>query len=135
MKARVVIVGAPGYSGAELASILLGHPGAEIVGLFGSAKREDASETFDRVFPRFRNRLTLPVMAASVPEIVKLRPDAVFLCTPHEASVELATRWLDFQRTARNGSNRACTALGPHALFVPRVYWHKSAGPRSVAPL
>lgn len=95
MKARVVIVGAPGYSGAELASILLGHPGAEIVGLFGSAKREDASETFDRVFPKFRNRLTLPVMAASVPEIVRLSPDAVFLCTPHEASVELAAQLVE----------------------------------------
>lgn len=95
MKARVVIVGAPGYSGAELASILLGHPGVDVVGLFGSAKREEAAETFDRVFPRFRNRLTLSVMAASVPEIVKLSPTAVFLCTPHEASVELAAQLVE----------------------------------------
>lgn len=95
MNARVVIVGAPGYSGAELASILLGHPKADIVGLFGSAKREESAETFDRVFPRFRDRLTLPVLAASVPEIEKLAPDAVFLCTPHEASVDLAARLVE----------------------------------------
>jgi N-acetyl-gamma-glutamylphosphate reductase len=36
---RIVIVGAPGYTGAELSAMLAAHPGAEIVGLFGSEKR------------------------------------------------------------------------------------------------
>lgn len=91
MKKRVVIVGASGYGGAEALSILLGHPEVEVVGLFGSAGRSsgDRVQTIDEVFPRFRNRCTLP-LAAGTPEAIKaLSPDAAFLATPHEASMDL----------------------------------------------
>ncbi len=92
MAARVVIVGAGGYSGAELASLILRHPGAELVGVFGSSRRADEGkvQTLAEVFPRFRGQVDLALRPASVPEIVALSPDAVFLCTPHEASIELA---------------------------------------------
>lgn len=92
MSIRVVIIGAGGYSGAELVSILLGHPSAEIVGLFASAKREESGKAalFSEAFGRFRGRLDLPVRATSVPEVLACKPDAVFLATPHEASVELS---------------------------------------------
>ena len=43
-KVRIVIVGAAGYSGAELVTWLLGHPHASIVGLFGSGKRVDGEK-------------------------------------------------------------------------------------------
>lgn len=91
MPKRVVIVGAGGYSGGELAELLLGHAQVEIVGLFGSARRDEGGpRAFSEVFPRFRERLDLPVRAAGVEAIAALTPDVVFLCTPHEASVELA---------------------------------------------
>jgi len=90
----VVIVGAGGYAGAELAEILLRHRQANITGLFASAKREKEASSggggFDETFPRFRGRLTMPVKAASADAISQARPHAVFLATPHEASVELA---------------------------------------------
>lgn len=85
---RTVIIGASGYSGAELVSILLRHPGARVAGLFGSAKRE--AEPYSASFGRFRGRLDLPVRATSVPDVLALEPDAVFLATPHEASLDLA---------------------------------------------
>lgn len=90
----VAVVGASGYSGAELVEILLGHAGARIAGVFGSAKREEGgkAQAFSEVWPRFRGRLDLPVRAADVDEIVKLGVRAVFLCTPHEASMELAPK-------------------------------------------
>lgn len=99
---RVVIVGAGGYSGAELASILLRHPHTEIVGLFASSRRDkdgtgspSAPESMSKVFPRFRGRLDMPLRATDVGEIAKLRADAVFLCTPHEASLDLAPKLLE----------------------------------------
>jgi N-acetyl-gamma-glutamyl-phosphate reductase len=93
-KKRVVIVGATGYSGAELCSLLLRHSGAEIVGLFGSSRREEKTVTMGELHPRLRGVADLPVGAAEIGAIAALKPDAVFLCTPHEASVELAPELL-----------------------------------------
>lgn len=92
MASRAVIIGAGGYSGAELVSLLLAHPHADIVGLFGSASRGDGAgpRPYSETFARFRGRLDLPVLPTRVEDVAGLRPDAVFLATPHEASLELA---------------------------------------------
>ncbi len=96
-KIRAVIVGATGYSGAELCALLLRHPGAEIVGLFGSSRRDENAAAMGDLHPRLRG-MRLPdgglVRAAELGAIAALQPDAVFLCTPHEASVELAPELL-----------------------------------------
>jgi N-acetyl-gamma-glutamyl-phosphate reductase len=88
---RTTIVGAAGYTGAELAGLLAGHAQAEIVSLYGSGRRAAEGEpSLAELFPRLRGVVDLPVRASSVDAIVADRPDAVFLCTPHEASAELA---------------------------------------------
>ncbi len=87
---RVVVVGAAGYSGAEVVGILLKHPSTEVVGLFGSATRADHPPRFDQLFPRFRGWTDLLVHAATIDAILSLKPDAVFLATPHEVSHDLA---------------------------------------------
>ncbi len=93
---RVAIVGAAGYTGAEALDILLRHPGAEVVGLFGSDRRAvDAAQTIDELFPRFRTRCALPVLAGSAEAIIGSRPHAALLATPHEASHDLAPALLD----------------------------------------
>lgn len=91
---RVAIVGASGYSGAELVSLLLSHPRVEIAGLFGSAKRDEKPQTLASIFSRFRGVADMPVRAGGHEAISDLRPDAVFLATPHEASAELAPELL-----------------------------------------
>lgn len=86
------MVGAGGYSGAELVSILLGHPRARVCALFGSEKRgEDAAASeLASSAPRLRGRCELPIRPANVAAVLESRPDAVFLATPHAASHELA---------------------------------------------
>ncbi|MFN0131909.1 MAG: N-acetyl-gamma-glutamyl-phosphate reductase, partial [Phycisphaerales bacterium] len=110
MTIPVVIVGATGYSGAELVEILLGHAGARIAGLFGSSRRAESvgggtggggAATMADLFPRFRGRIEEPIKAAEIGEILALRPRAVFLATPHEASVELAAGLLGASAGAR----------------------------------
>ena len=97
---RTVIVGAPGYSGGELASILLRHPRAEIVGLFGSAKRGEGGtpQSIADLHPRLRGRLDRPVLSADPASITALKPDAVYLATPHEASMDLTGALADSSR-------------------------------------
>ncbi len=90
-----MVVGAGGYTGAELVSVLLGHPLAEVLGVFGSEKRgEGAVRAISSVFPALRGRCDLPLLPASVEGILGLSPDAVFLCTPHEVSHDLAAALL-----------------------------------------
>lgn len=96
---RVAVVGAGGYSGAEAVAILLGHPRVRVAGVFGSASRGRAGDAgaqpYDEVFTRFRGRIGLPLLAGDAESVLACDPDAVFLATPHEASLELAPRLLE----------------------------------------
>jgi N-acetyl-gamma-glutamyl-phosphate reductase len=91
------IIGAGGYAGAELVSILLNHPHARLLGLYASARRDkgDQPGKFDELFTRFRGLVPMDVRPADVDAIAALKPDCVFLATPHEASVELAPALAD----------------------------------------
>lgn len=86
---KVAIIGAGGYSGAELVSILLRHPRAEIVGLFGSGK-SDKPQSMGDLYPRLRGRIDMPVAAAELGALKGCGAEAVFLATPHEASIHWA---------------------------------------------
>ncbi len=97
---RTCIIGAGGYAGAELVSLLLAHDEVELVGLFASDARSGTNanakpQRFDEVFPRFRGQIDLPLLPTSVKNVLALQPDAVFLATPHEVSHELAPKLLD----------------------------------------
>lgn len=94
MSVRVAIVGAGGYTGRELARVLLAHPEAEIVGVFASASRS-GEQTMGDLFGRFRGVLDAAVLPTSADAIAAVEPDAVFLCTPHDASATLAGELLD----------------------------------------
>lgn len=86
---NVVIVGAAGYGGAELVTILLRHPHCRIAGLFGSG-RSDKPQKIAELYPRLLGRIDMEIAAGDADAVVAGRPDVVFLATPHEASVELA---------------------------------------------
>ena len=94
---RAVVIGASGYTGAEAVSLLLRHPGATLVGLFGSERRgaagapgAEGGPRFDAIHPRFRGMTDLRVPPFDAAALAALAPDVVFLATPHEVSHELA---------------------------------------------
>ncbi len=88
---QCVIVGAAGYTGAELAHLLANHPSVQIAGIFGSDRRAaEGDPLLSTLFPKLRGVVDLPVRAASVEAILACQPQAVFLCTPHEVSAGLA---------------------------------------------
>jgi N-acetyl-gamma-glutamyl-phosphate reductase len=88
---RCAVVGASGYTGAELVAILLRHPDVEIAGLYGSGGR--AERVFSDLHPRFRGECDLPILESQPGTLAEA--DAVFLCTPHEASASIGAGVLD----------------------------------------
>ncbi len=91
----VAVVGAAGYTGAELCERLLGHPGARIAGLFGSRGKSGDGSAFSESFPRFTGVLDHPILEATPAAIIQSGARAVFLATPHEAAASLAPALLD----------------------------------------
>ena len=87
MVKRVAIVGATGYAGVELTSILAKHREVELVGLFSSAGAKRSQVT-----PAFPNLYAEPF---TLEALVAAQPDVVFLATPNEVSAELAPKLLE----------------------------------------
>ena len=77
-KTRVAILGASGYTGAELVRLLLRHPNAEIVALTADRK---AGKTMDSVFPQFYG-MHLPKLI-TIEELDTSAVDLVFCALPH----------------------------------------------------
>ena len=77
-KIRTAILGASGYTGAELLRLLQNHPAFEIVALTGDSQ---AGKPIDAVYPHLRNR-NLPALVKHT-EVDFAAIDLVFCCLPH----------------------------------------------------
>jgi len=82
---RIAVLGASGYTGADLVRLALGHPGIEIVGLSANAK---AGQTMAEVWPHFAMYPELPRLTRAE-DCDWAGVDAVFGCLPHAASAAL----------------------------------------------
>ena len=83
-KTRIGILGASGYTGAELLRILAHHPNASIDAL--TADRQ-AGKKIGAVFPHLA-RQALPDLVA-IPEVDWSKLDLVFCCLPHGTTQEV----------------------------------------------
>ncbi len=113
---RCVLVGASGYTGAELVGLLLGHPHTEIVRLFGSSL-EDEPRTLSDLHPRFRGECDMPIEPTAVAAITSRSADAVFLCTPHEVSAGLVHKLCNAKTSATILDLSAAFRLPDAALY------------------
>lgn len=84
-RARTAILGASGYTGAELVRLIAGHPGLEVAAL---AADRAAGKTMGEVYPHL-GHLPLPRIA-KIDEIDYGALDAVFLALPHAMTQEVA---------------------------------------------
>jgi N-acetyl-gamma-glutamyl-phosphate reductase len=91
MNKTVAIIGASGYAGGELLALMDRHPRlGRVVGVAGESAGKRVADTWPRLFLRGGGRkidevlISLESLFAS-----PLQFDAVFLCLPHGASVEV----------------------------------------------
>ena len=82
---RIAVLGASGYTGADLVRLALNHPRIEIAALSANSK---AGQAMAEVWPHFAPYPLLPRLVES--EAVDFASvDAVFGCLPHAASARL----------------------------------------------
>ena len=86
---KIAILGASGYTGAELIRIIYNHPEMEIVVLAANSK---AGQSMKNVFPHLRS-LKLPSLI-KVDEVDFDNIDLCFCALPHKTSQEvMASLW------------------------------------------
>ena len=84
MTKKIAILGASGYTGAELVRLIATHPGMEIVALGANSK---AGQSMAKVFPHLRH-LDLPDLV-KIDEIDFAGIDLCFCALPHKTSQEV----------------------------------------------
>jgi len=87
-KYSVAIVGASGYTGSELARILLDHPEVEITTI---TSETHAGKKFSMLHPQFTDLLDLSLVKAEEMDAAKL--DVIFLALPHGVSMRFVKKW------------------------------------------
>jgi N-acetyl-gamma-glutamyl-phosphate reductase len=84
MMTKIAIVGATGYTGAELLRLLLLHPEVEVTAL---TSQKYAGMEIDRVFPSLASRIKVKCEELSVDRISE-KADFVFTAVPHKTAME-----------------------------------------------
>ena len=93
---NVVIIGASGYSGAELASLVAKHPKLTLTGCYVSQGSLDKNKLLSDLYPEHLGLLDQPLLPLSESAFsdIENSADYVCLCTDHKVSVDLAPRFL-----------------------------------------
>jgi N-acetyl-gamma-glutamyl-phosphate reductase len=87
MTHKIAILGASGYTGAELVRLISGHPSLDIVALSGNSK---AGQSMAQVFPHLRH-LDLPVLTR-IEDVDFSGIDLAFCALPHKTSQEVISK-------------------------------------------
>ncbi|MFU2047089.1 N-acetyl-gamma-glutamyl-phosphate reductase [Avibacterium gallinarum] len=95
---KAIIIGASGYTGAELARILTLHPAFQLNGLYVSAQSQDAHKAISDIYPQLKQIVDLPLQPLDENlTALAQQNDLVFLATAHEVSHDLAPIFLQNQ--------------------------------------
>jgi N-acetyl-gamma-glutamyl-phosphate reductase len=86
MTTRIALVGATGYTGAELWRLLAGHPQVEVT--IAVARKEVGKKVSD-LYPHLQGRTSM-VLEAFDPDVIAQRADVAFLALPHGTAATAA---------------------------------------------
>jgi len=127
---NIAVIGVTGYTGIELASLLLHHPG--VTGSTFYVRETNGFQCLSQLFPRLRGRGEAPLRPLSLEAITSSVAGTAFLATPHEVSAELAPKLLDaglrvidlsgaFRFSSAETFSRWYKLATPHASRLPEA--------------
>lgn len=143
---NVGIIGASGYTGAELARILCNHPEVRITVV---TSRQNAGRPLSEIFPSLRGKVDLICENLSPAELCK-KADFFFTAVPHKTAMDLVPDLLATGKKVvdlsadyrlRNVSiyeewyqpHSSSQLLGEAVYGLPELYRHSISGARLVA--
>jgi N-acetyl-gamma-glutamyl-phosphate reductase len=146
---RIAVIGVTGYTGLELARILLRHPVLQYPVFY--VREPNGAKCLAELFPQFRGWGEAPLRPLSVEAITSSGAGTAFLATPHEVSADLAPAFLRaglrvvdlsgaFRFRGADTFSSWYKLPAPHAEWlgeavygIPELYSREIAGARLVA--
>jgi len=127
---NIAVVGVSGYTGFELAKILLRHPEVETLTFY--VRDPQGARCLSEIFRQLRGWGQAPVREFSTGAVTVSGAGTAFLATPHEASAELAPQLLDagMRVVDLSGAFRfrdAATFERWYKLPTPHAAWLRAA--------
>jgi len=89
----IAVIGVTGYTGFELATLLLRHPGIPRPTFY--VRETNGAHCLSQMFSQLRGWGEAPLKSLSLETIAQSQAGTAFLATPHEVSAELAPKLLD----------------------------------------
>lgn len=143
---NVGIIGASGYTGAELARILYNHPEVQIT---AATSRQNAGRPLSEIFPNLRGNVDITCENLSVAELCG-KADFFFTAVPHKTAMDLVPDLLDAGKKVVDLSadfrlrdvsvyeewyqpHSSSQLLGEAVYGLPELYRNDIAGCRLVA--
>ncbi|QFQ32793.1 N-acetyl-gamma-glutamyl-phosphate reductase [Buchnera aphidicola (Aphis fabae)] len=93
---NVVIIGASGYSGAELVNYINRHKFARIKKIFVSKDSINIGKSFSDLYPEYTNIINIPFDSIEDFTLIKDNIDVVFLATDHNVSHTLVPLFMEY---------------------------------------
>ena len=90
---NIAVIGVTGYTGFELATLLLGHPAVPAPTFY--LRESNGKHCLSELFPQLRGRAEAPLCPLSLEAVTASNAGIAFLATPHEVSAEFAPQLLD----------------------------------------
>ena len=90
---NIAVIGVSGYTGFELATLLLRHPAVPVATFY--VRETNGQHCLSQLFPQLRGRAEAPLCPLSLEAITASKAGTAFLATPHEVSAEFAPKLLD----------------------------------------
>ncbi len=92
---HAAVIGATGYAGCELLTILARHPAAIVTCLMSSGRDGKKAFAIEDSHPKLRGRFSVLCEPLDVEQVVRSGSEVAFLATPHETSHQIVPRLLE----------------------------------------
>lgn len=92
---KTVIIGASGYTGAELAKMVVRHPELELSGLYVSENSLDKNKSLSTLYPELSGLVDMEILPLDNLAHIAQDADIAFLATAHQVSHDIAPTLLD----------------------------------------